>query len=100
MEATLLDHVVSAAGRQLTLQAGRHIFNAVLEGASGGEALTRVRRGSLVQVTGVDMVKAERSIGSSENNSHPQIESFRLILRTPQDEDILRRPQDVLVLRS
>jgi hypothetical protein len=58
MEATLLDQVVSATGRNLTLQADRHVFNAVLETTAGNDALALVRRGSLVQVTGVNMVTA------------------------------------------
>jgi signal transduction histidine kinase/CheY-like chemotaxis protein len=49
-----------------------------------------VRRGSLVQVTGVNMVTAERAVASGENNSHPEIEGFRLLLRSADDVAVLR----------
>jgi signal transduction histidine kinase/CheY-like chemotaxis protein len=92
MEATLLDQVVNSTGRVLTLQAGRHIFNAILEGRPGDGRLTMVRSGSLVQVTGVNVLKVERSLSyrSLENNTVLSTQDFRLLLRTPDDIIVLR----------
>ena len=92
MEATLLDQVVNSTGRVLTLQIGRQIFNAILEGPPGVDRLTSVRPGSLVQVTGVNVVKAERTSGdrSRTDNSFPSIQDFRLLLRTADDVTVLR----------
>lgn len=87
MQATLLDQSASPTGRVLTLQAGRQTFNAFLEGPPGADRLTDVRPGSVVQVTGVCMVKAENS---RRDNHVPSIQDFRLLLRTPDDVVVLK----------
>ena len=46
-----------------------------------------VRSGSLVQVTGVCLVDAEKSI---ENDGRVSIQDFRLVLRTPRDVVVLK----------
>ena len=71
----------------LTLQAGQHLFTAVLDSAPGSESLADVRSGSLVQVTGVCLVEAEKSI---ENDGRVSIQDFRLVLRTPRDVVVLK----------
>ena len=92
MEATLLDQIVNSTGRVLTLQAGRHVFNAILEAPPGADRLIEVRPGSLVQVTGVNVVTTETSLAaqSRKDNSFPSIQDFRLLLRTSNDVVVLR----------
>jgi len=85
LEATLLDQVASASGRLMTLQAGRHVFNATLERQPGADRIAVVRSGSTVRVTGIDIVKLDGSNRSLQDGSFPQIEDFRVLLRTPQD---------------
>jgi signal transduction histidine kinase/CheY-like chemotaxis protein len=88
MEGYALERVTDSTKTLLTLQAGQHIFTAVLDSVPGGEPLAPVRTGSLVQVTGVCLVDAEKSIVSLGRVS---IQDFRLVLR---------RPEDVVVLKS
>jgi signal transduction histidine kinase/CheY-like chemotaxis protein len=90
MEATLVDQAVNSTGRVLTLQTGRHIFNATLEGPPGADRLCTIRSDSLVQVTGVNIVKAEKSLKSLGESSSPSIQDFRLLLRTPDDVVVLK----------
>ena len=87
MEAILLDEVANGAGRTLTLQANRQTFNAFLEGPPGVDSLTAIRPGSVVHVTGVCLVKAERSLSDSNFVSNQE---FRLLLRTANDVGVIR----------
>jgi signal transduction histidine kinase/HPt (histidine-containing phosphotransfer) domain-containing protein/ActR/RegA family two-component response regulator len=68
----------------LRLQAGHHTFTAALPRASEDSVVARWRPGSLVEVTGICLVQT--SAGQIERRvSRPHVESFRLLLRDPQD---------------
>jgi signal transduction histidine kinase len=87
MEATLLDQGANSTGQVLTLQAGRHIFNALLEGTPPfAQSLAALRPGSVVQVTGVCLVEAERSSATN----FPTVQGFELQLRTADDVVVLK----------
>ena len=86
MEAYVLDRAANSTGAVLTLQAGQRIFNAVLESTSRMERLDALRPGSLVQVTGVCLVRAEKSVS---NDGRVSILDFGLLLRTPADVVVL-----------
>ncbi|MEO6235796.1 MAG: ATP-binding protein [Vicinamibacterales bacterium] len=87
LEATLLDQVANGAGRTLTLQANRQTFNAFLEGPPGLDSLTAIRPGSVVHVTGVCLVQAERSLNDSNFVTNQE---FRLLLRAAGDVGVIR----------
>jgi signal transduction histidine kinase/CheY-like chemotaxis protein len=87
MEGYLLERVADSTRTLLTLQDGQHIFTAVLDNAPGAESLAVVRTGSLVQVTGVCLVDAEKSIA---HDGRVSIQNFRLVLRTPRDVLVLK----------
>jgi signal transduction histidine kinase/ActR/RegA family two-component response regulator len=87
MEGTLLDQGSNSTGRVLTLQAGRHIFNAYLEGTPHfAQDLAALMPGSVLQVTGVCLVEAERSRATN----FPTVQGFELHLRTAADVAVLR----------
>ena len=86
MEAYVLDRVANSTEAVLTLQAGQRIFNAVLESTPRMERLDALRPGSLVQVTGVCLVRAEKSVS---NDGRVSILDFGLLLRTPADVVVL-----------
>ncbi|MCM3870858.1 MAG: response regulator [Pyrinomonadaceae bacterium] len=90
IEAYLLDRKVSSTEQVLTLQAGKHTFNAFLENAHGSDDLATVRIGSLVQLTGVCLIRTDKS--RLNESSHIIIESFRILLRTPKDIVVLSSP--------
>ncbi len=87
MEAYVLDRVANSTQAILTLQAGQRIFNAVLESNRPVEQ-PELRRGTLVKVTGVCLVRAEKSV---TNDGRVSILDFRLLLRTPDDVVVLER---------
>jgi signal transduction histidine kinase/CheY-like chemotaxis protein len=87
MEGYVLDRVADSTKALLTLQAGQHVFTVVLDSIPNAGLLAAVRTGSLVQVTGVCLVEAEKSI---ENDGRVSIQDFRLVLRTPRDVVVLK----------
>jgi signal transduction histidine kinase/FixJ family two-component response regulator len=88
MEGYVLERVADSTRAMLTLQAGRRIFTAVMEGATHADPLTAVTSGSLVQVTGICLVDAEKSVA---NDGRVSIQDFRLLLRCTRDVVVLKR---------
>ncbi|MEN3335895.1 MAG: hypothetical protein V7641_5260 [Blastocatellia bacterium] len=87
IEANLLDRMGNTTEQVLTLQAGKYTFNAFLENARSSEALTALRNGSLIQLTGVCQVQADRS--QQNRIGRAPIQSFRFLLRSPNDVAVL-----------
>ena len=87
MEGYVLERVSDSSKMLLTLQAGQHVFTAVLDGAPNSESLAALRSGSLVQVTGVCLVDAEKSVA---NLGRVSIQDFKLVLRSPRDVLVLK----------
>jgi signal transduction histidine kinase/CheY-like chemotaxis protein len=90
IEANLLDRMGSTTEQVLTLQAGKYTFNAFLENGRSTEALTALRNGSLIQLTGVCQVQADRS--QQNQTGRAPIQSFRFLLRSPKDVAVLTNP--------
>jgi signal transduction histidine kinase/CheY-like chemotaxis protein/HPt (histidine-containing phosphotransfer) domain-containing protein len=87
IEANLLDRMGNTTEQVLTLQAGKYTFNAFLENARSSEALTALRNGSLIQLTGVCQVQADRS--QQNRIGRAPIQSFRFLLRSPSDVAVI-----------
>lgn len=82
-EANLLHLESEAEGTRLLLQQGDHVFEALLEAPSGA-TLPSMRLNSHLRLTGVCLVR------NGGLWSTPQ--SFRLLLRSPQDITVLHAP--------
>ena len=91
LEARLVEESVDAGGHTLTLQAGRHLFTASLA-SDRGDRLARIRPGSLVEVTGVNIVKVERSgiERMAADGSFTERHDFRLLLPSPDAVVVVR----------
>jgi signal transduction histidine kinase/CheY-like chemotaxis protein len=91
LEATLIGQSAGAADHTLTLQAGRRLFTASLTSSRGAE-LARLRPGSLVEVTGIDLVKTEKSVTErmADDGSFPERHDFTLLLQSPDDVVVVR----------
>ncbi|MEO8076064.1 MAG: response regulator, partial [Acidobacteriota bacterium] len=87
MEGRVLERVADSTRELLTLQAGQHVFTAVLDSSPNADSLAWIRSGSLVQITGVCVVDAEKAIA---NDGRVSIQDFRLILRTAGDVRVLK----------
>jgi signal transduction histidine kinase/CheY-like chemotaxis protein len=87
MEGYVLERITDSVKTVVTLQSGQHIFTGVLDRALNAEPLAIVRTGSLVEITGVCLVDAEKSI---ENDGRVSINDFRLILRTSGDVVVIK----------
>jgi signal transduction histidine kinase/CheY-like chemotaxis protein len=92
IEASLLDRKADARQEVLTLQAGKYTFNATLENVGNGEALSALRNGSLLEVTGVCMVQPNQSLANQADKrqvNRATIQPFYFLLRTPKDVAVL-----------
>lgn len=86
VEGRLMERLNSSAEQESVLQSGSTIFNAHLEGTTGGDGLASLRVGSLVRLTGVCSVQAD---GSSFGYKP---KGFRILLRSPADVVVLETP--------
>jgi len=90
IEARLLDRTENTRGEVLTLQAGQRTFNAIVETSRSGRDLATLRSGSLLQLTGVCVDEIDNSPNpASALVHHVSIQSFRLLLRSPEDVVVL-----------
>ena len=76
LEGTLLQSVPSSAHPRLVLQDRAIIFTAQLVGENGGGTISAMRLESRIRVTGICVLQ------TGQNN---EAESFRLLVRQPQD---------------
>jgi PAS domain S-box-containing protein len=76
IRGSLSTHVVGPRNEEFTLQRGNTVFSASLDRLMAAPAMDEIRPGSLIEVTGVCMVEADR-------NRVP--ESFSILLRSPRD---------------
>ena len=83
-EATLLGRDMQAGAMRLLLQQGQHLFDVTLSPADASERILSVPLNSNVRITGICLVQ------SGGLWSVPQ--SFRILLRSPQDLVVLRTP--------
>jgi signal transduction histidine kinase len=82
--AVLLDHRVQSDGVHLTLRTGGVLFDASLQNSDAADRVLSIRNNSEVRVVGICLVR------SGGFWSIPQ--SFRLLLRSPQDVVLVRAP--------
>jgi signal transduction histidine kinase/CheY-like chemotaxis protein len=90
LEARVVDESVSTSGRTLTLQAGRNVFSAAF--ADAVPRTDPIAAGSIVQVTGVDIVRVERALNQrmAIDGSFPERHAFTLLLRSADDVRVVR----------
>ncbi len=87
MDATLMSRVLRERDQVLELEASNFIFHAELQGVSAKiDPLAAIPDRSRVRMTGVCLVPVDRY----RQDKLPQ--SFRLLLRSPADVELLRRP--------
>src|SRR5205823_1869687 len=83
IRARLLDTALLGAEKQMVLQAGSEIFGAIVEGPDPDGALGSLRKGSLLELTGVCAVKLDQN---------HQARSFQIQLPGPADIRVLESP--------
>ncbi len=82
IEGRLLARPVDPDKNVLVMQSGNLIFNAQFEDARAAERLSSLRNGSVLQLTGICIMRADE-------NRVPR--SFRILLRSPDDIAVLER---------
>jgi signal transduction histidine kinase len=89
IEARLLNRVKQGDEQSLVLQDRNSIFNAYLADPGKRDRLASLRDGSRVELTGICLVQKEESWNPS---APPRIDSFHILLRTPQDITVFQQP--------
>ena len=90
IEGRLLSRAANAREQVLVLQDGGFTFNAELDGAASAPDLSKLREGSIVQLTGICSVQEDRSRRYFSNYDSPGISSFRILLGSPEDIQVVR----------
>ena len=88
VEATLLNVESSAGPRTLSVTSGGHTFQAVLYLVDSGQPFLPPQEGSLLRLTGICSVEVGR--GRSDNLLHKDPVTFKLMIRSPSDIQVLR----------
>ena len=86
IKARLLNKVTIGNQLVMTLQIGNITFNANLEDVASSGRVTSIRNGSILELTGIYLVQADKENGSVS------LQSFRLLLRSSQDVVLLEKP--------
>ena len=90
LEARLVDESVTSTSHTLTLQAGRRLFTATISDEPARRRAP-IPVGSIVEVTGVDLVSPERGTGErmAVDGSFPERHRFTLLIRSLDDVQIV-----------
>lgn len=88
IEAKLLDRARASGEQFLVLSESDFIFHAYLEQPPGADAFAALANGSQVAVTGVCLIEP----GVWQAGENWRAKSFRLLLRSPADVELLRAP--------
>ena len=83
IEARLLEKVAPSLAPELVLQAGPIIFTAGLESSGSSLALGSLQAGTVIKLTGICSIRA---------GEWRRPKSFRLLLRSPQDLEVIEAP--------
>jgi signal transduction histidine kinase/DNA-binding response OmpR family regulator len=89
IQGQLLDEEQAAKDPTLLLSSGGVLFPAVLPRLPSGQA--RWRPGSKLRLTGICSVQIDANRNAS-GDWHPQVNGFRVLLRSPQDVVVMESP--------
>jgi signal transduction histidine kinase len=83
LQARVIGHVTGATEESLNLQSGPWIADAILEKNQPIDKLAGIAPGSTVELTGVYLAQLDENL---------KVQSFQLLLRSPDDVRVLARP--------
>jgi His Kinase A (phospho-acceptor) domain len=81
----------SASDPNIVLSSGNYVFSAVLP-AQGGWRLPTWKKGTIFKVIGICSVKGSAGADGVAGTGFPIPESFRILLRSPQDVIVIKSP--------
>jgi signal transduction histidine kinase len=92
LEGQVIGQDEIASDPNIVLSSGNHVFSAVLPTRSGTQELSAWKKGTELKIVGICSVKdgADRSATPRGGFSIP--ESFRILLRSPQDVVVIKSP--------
>ena len=91
IEGQVIGQDDSATDPNIVLSSGTYVFSAVLPERTGTQRLSNWEKGTKLRIFGICSVKAAAKSGS-RRNGHAIAESFRILLRSPQDVVVIKSP--------
>jgi len=81
----------SASDPNIVLSSGNYLFSAILPAQTGSQMPTW-KKGTTFKVTGICSVKGSAKAGGANGPGFPIPESFRILLRSPEDVVVIKSP--------
>jgi signal transduction histidine kinase/CheY-like chemotaxis protein len=92
LKGQLIGQDDSASDPNIVLASGNHVFSAVLPAQSGAERLPAWKKGTTFKIVGICSVKDGTDKDGTGGAGFPIPESFRILLRSPQDVVVIKSP--------
>jgi PAS domain S-box-containing protein len=91
IQGRLVNQDLTSEYPTLVMSSGGMLFLALLPGGTNAEKLASWRAGSELQLTGICSVQVDKNLSAQREGAALPV-SFRVLLRSPQDVVVLRRP--------
>jgi signal transduction histidine kinase/ActR/RegA family two-component response regulator len=91
LRGQLIGRDEAASDPTFVLSSGKYVFSAVL-GAQFGGRLPEWQKGTTFKIVGICSVKVKTGNAGASGSGFPIPESFQILLRSPQDVVVIRRP--------
>ena len=92
LEGQLIGEDESAGEPNIVLSSGRYVLSAVLPAQVGNHGLPSWSKGTIVKIVGVCSLKSATDDSGNNGQGFPIPDSFRILLRSPADVVVIRRP--------
>lgn len=92
LEAQLIGEDKAASDPTIVLSSGGVVFSATLPAQSGTARLPEWEKGTTFKISGVCSLKADGDRTSAPGDGFAVPKSFRILLRSPQDVVVIKRP--------
>ena len=92
LEGQLIGRDESDGAPNIIVSSGKHVFSAVLSPEAGKWAIADWSKGTTVKLAGICSVKPATDGGGYSGQGFSIPESFRILLRSPEDVLVIKRP--------
>jgi signal transduction histidine kinase/DNA-binding response OmpR family regulator len=92
LSGQLIGQDETASDPNILLSSGKYVFSAVLPAQSGSRRLVAWEKGTTFKIVGICSVKGGTDKAGTPGEGFSVPETFRILLRSPQDVVVIKRP--------